>query len=126
MLVGVSGLVGAMVGQERTLLPLLARDVFGLGTATSALTFLVAFGISKALTNVAAGVLADRYGRKPVLVGGWLVGLPVPVLLIVAPSWAWVVLANVLLGVNQGLTWSTTVLMKVDLVGARRRGLGLG
>jgi MFS family permease len=126
LLVGVNALVGGMVGQERTLLPLLAHDVFGLAAASSALTFLVAFGLTKAVTNLAAGVLADRFGRKPVLVAGWLVGLPVPVLLILAPSWAWVVGANVLLGMNQGLTWSTTVIMKIDLVGPARRGLAMG
>lgn len=126
LLVGVNGLVGGMVGQERTILPLLGRDVFGLEGFAVVLTFLVAFGITKALSNLAAGALADRFGRRPVLIAGWLVGLPVPLLLVWAPSWAWVVLANVLLGVNQGLTWSTTVTMKVDLVGPTRRGLALG
>ena len=90
------------------------------------LTYLLAFGVTKAGANLLAGWLADRYGRKPVLVAGWLIGLPVPLLLILAPSWAWVVLANVLLGLNQGLTWSTTVIMKIDLVGPRRRGLAMG
>jgi MFS family permease len=126
LLVGVSALVGGMVGQERTVVPLLATEIFGLSTATAALAFLVAFGLTKAITNLVAGALADRVGRKPVLVAGWIVGLPVPVMLIVAPDWGWVVAANVLLGVNQGLTWSTTVLMKIDLVGPRRRGLALG
>jgi MFS family permease len=115
-----------MVGQERTLLPLLARDVFGLTTFTSTLTFLVAFGATKAVVNALAGSLSDRFGRKPVLVTGWMVGLPVPLLIIWAPSWWWVVLANVLLGVNQGLTWSTTINMKIDLVGPERRGLAMG
>jgi len=115
-----------MVGQERTLLPLLARRVFGLASFTSVLTFLVAFGATKAIMNLLAGTLADRFGRKPVLVTGWLVGLPVPLLIIWAPSWSWVVWANVLLGVNQGLTWSTTVNMKIDLVGPARRGLAMG
>jgi len=126
LLVGVSALVGAMVGQERAIVPLIATDVFGLSTATAALSFLVAFGVTKAVTNLVAGALADRYGRKPVLVAGWLVGLPVPFVIIAAPEWSWVVVANVLLGINQGLTWSTTVLMKVDLVGPARRGLALG
>ena len=126
LLVAVNGLVGGMVGQERTLLPLLATDVFGLVAVGSALTFIVAFGITKAIANFTAGALADRYGRKPVLVAGWLLGLPVPLLLIWAPDWGWIVLANVLLGVNQGLTWSTTVIMKIDLVGPRQRGLALG
>jgi MFS family permease len=126
LLVGVNALVGGMVGQERTVLPLLATDVFGITSAVTALTFLAAFGVTKALANLAAGGLADRFGRKPVLVAGWIVGLPVPLLLIWAPSWGWVVLANVLLGVNQGLTWSTTVIMKIDLVGPARRGLAMG
>ena len=126
LLVVVNALVGGMVGQERTVLPLLARDVFGLSGATAALTFVFAFGLSKAATNLAAGALADRFGRKPVLVAGWLIGLPVPLLIIVAPAWSCVIVANVLLGVNQGLTWSTTVVMKVDLVGPARRGLATG
>ena len=121
-----SALVGAMVGQERTIVPLLATDVFGITSASLGLAFIVAFGLTKAATNLAAGALADRYGRKPVLVAGWLVGLPVPFVLILAPDWGWVVAANVLLGINQGLTWSTTVLMKIDLVGPKRRGLALG
>ena len=126
LLVGVNGLVGATLGQERTVVPLLAGHVFGLTAVTGALTFIVAFGLVKALTNFAAGALADRFGRRPVLVAGWLFALPVPLLVIWAPSWAWVVLANVLLGVNQGLTWSTTVIMKIDLVGPARRGLAMG
>ena len=126
LLVAVSGLVGGMVGQERTVLPLLATDVFGLTGFASALTFVVAFGLAKAFTNLAAGALADRFGRQPVLVAGWLIGLPVPILIILAPSWGWIVLANLLLGINQGLTWSTTVIMKLDLVGPVRRGLATG
>ena len=126
LLVAVNALVGGMVGQERTVLPLLATEVFGLEALSSALTFIVAFGLTKAATNFAAGTLSDRFGRKPVLVAGWLVGLPVPLLLMWAPEWGWVVLANVLLGINQGLTWSTTVIMKIDLVGPARRGLAMG
>ena len=126
LLVAVNALVGAMVGQERTVLPLLAEQVFGLVGASAALTFLVAFGISKAFANLAAGALADRYGRRPVLIAGWLIGIPVPIIIIVAPDWSWIVAANVLLGINQGLTWSTTVIMKIDLVGPTRRGLALG
>jgi MFS family permease len=126
LLIGVNALVGGMVGQERTVLPLLASDVFGLTGLTAVLTYLLAFGITKALTNLAAGALADRFGRKPVLVVGWLVGLPVPLLLIWAPTWTWIVVANLLLGVNQGLTWSTTVIMKIDLAGPARRGLAMG
>jgi MFS family permease len=126
LLVAVNALVGGTIGQERTVLPLLATREFGLTAYTAGLTFIVAFGITKALTNLAAGTLADRVGRKPVLVAGWLVGIPVPLMLIWAPAWGWVVAANVLLGVNQGLTWSTTVIMKIDLVGPRRRGLAMG
>jgi MFS family permease len=126
LLVGVNALVGGMVGQERSMLPLLATDVFGLTDVGAILTYLLAFGVTKAGANLLAGALADRYGRKPVLVAGWLIGLPVPLLLIVAPSWGWVVIANVLLGLNQGLTWSTTVIMKIDLVGPLRRGLAMG
>jgi MFS family permease len=115
-----------MVGQERSLLSLLATQVFGLAAVSAALTYIVAFGLTKAATNFLAGTLADRYGRKPVLVAGWLVGLPVPLLLIWAPTWTWVIAANVLLGVNQGLCWSTTVIMKIDLAGPQRRGLAMG
>jgi MFS family permease len=126
LLVGVNALVGGMVGQERIVLSLLATEVFGLAAVSAALTYIVAFGLTKAATNLLAGTLADRFGRKPVLVAGWLMGLPVPLLLIWAPTWGWVVAANVLLGVNQGLCWSTTVIMKIDLAGPRRRGLAMG
>lgn len=126
LLVGVNALVGGMLGQERTVLPLLAQDEFGLTGFTATLTFIVAFGLVKAATNFFAGTLSDRFGRKPVLVAGWIVGLPVPILLMWAPTWGWVVAANVLLGVNQGLTWSTTVIMKIDLAGPQRRGLAMG
>jgi MFS family permease len=126
LLVAVNALVGGMLGQERTVLPLLADQVFGLTGYTVVLTFIVAFGLTKAATNFFAGTLSDRYGRKPVLVAGWLIGLPVPLMVIWAPTWGWVVAANVLLGVNQGLTWSTTVIMKIDLAGRARRGLAMG
>ncbi|MEO6208054.1 MAG: MFS transporter [Candidatus Limnocylindrales bacterium] len=126
LLVAVNGLVGGMIGQERTVLPLLARDAFGLTGVSAAMTFLIAFGVTKALANLAAGALADHFGRKPVLVAGWLIGLPVPLLLIWAPSWDWVILANILLGLNQGFAWSSTVIMKIDLVGPARRGLAMG
>jgi len=126
LLVGVNALVGGMVGQERTVLPLLARDVFGLTAFTASLTFIVAFGITKAATNFVAGALCDRVGRKPVLVAGWLIGVPVPLMIMWAPTWGWIVFANVLLGVNQGFTWSTTVIMKIDLAGPERRGLAMG
>ncbi len=126
LLIGVNALVGGMLGQERTVLPLLAEQTFGLSDVTVALTFIVAFGATKAVTNFFAGTLSDRYGRKPVLIAGWLVGLPVPLLIMWAPTWAWIVAANVLLGVNQGLAWSTTVIMKIDLAGPDRRGLAMG
>jgi MFS family permease len=126
LLVVVNALVGGMLGQERTVLPLLAKDEFGLTGITVAMTFIVAFGLVKAVTNFVAGTLSDRLGRKPILVAGWLIGLPVPLLLIWAPVWGWVVFANVLLGINQGLTWSTTVIMKIDLAGPKQRGLAMG
>jgi MFS family permease len=126
LLVAVNALVGGMIGQERTVLPLLAERTFGLTAFTATTSFVVAFGATKALTNLATGALTDRIGRKPILVAGWLIGIPVPLLLIWAPSWGWVIVANVLLGMNQGMTWSTTVIMKIDLVGPSRRGLALG
>jgi len=126
LLVLINGFVGAMVGLERTVVPLIASADFGLASKSVVLSFLVSFGIAKALANVSAGRLADRLGRKPILVAGWLAGLPVPLLIIFAPTWNWVVFANILLGVNQGLCWSTTVIMKIDLVGPRQRGLAMG
>lgn len=126
LLVVINALVGGMLGQERTVLPLLAAEEFDLTGVTVVLTFIVAFGLVKAASNFVAGTLSDRFGRKPVLVVGWLFALPVPLLLIWAPVWGWVVLANVLLGVNQGFTWSTTVIMKIDLAGPRQRGLAMG
>lgn len=126
LLVAVNALVGGTLGQERTVLPILAKEVFGLDLYTSALTYILAFGVAKAATNYFAGTLSDRYGRKPVLVAGWLVALPVPFLLIFADSWSLIVAANVVLGISQGLTWSTTVMMKMDLVGPERRGLAMG
>src|SRR5882757_5220745 len=126
LLVGVNALVGGMIGQERTVLPLLAEREFELAKFSAVLTFIAAFGIVKAGTNFFAGTLSDRFGRKPVLVAGWLVGLPVPLILMWAPTWGWVVFANVLLGVNQGLTWSTTIIMKIDLVGPAKRGFAMG
>ncbi|HTK64810.1 MAG TPA: MFS transporter [Pseudonocardia sp.] len=126
LLVAVNALVGGVLGQERTVLPLLAEREFRLTAYTAALTFILAFGVTKAGTNYLAGSWSDRFGRKPVLVVGWIVALPVPLMLIWAPSWGWVVAANILLGVNQGLTWSTTVIMKIDLAGPGRRGLAMG
>ena len=126
LLVVLNALVGAMVGLERSVLPLLGKKEFGLTSAATILAFVVAFGAAKALTNLAAGDLAERFGRKRLLVAGWLVALPVPLLIGLAPSWWWIVAANLLLGVNQGLAWSMTVVMKIDLAGPRRRGLALG
>ncbi len=126
LLVAVNAFVGAMVGLERSVLPLLAERDFGLASRTAILSFLVSFGLVKAGTNYFAGRFSDRIGRKPVLLLGWLAALPVPVMIILAPSWGWVVAANVLLGINQGLAWSTTVIMKIDLVGPVRRGLAMG
>ena len=126
LLVLVNAFVGAVVGLERTVLPLLAEQEFGLASRSAALSFIATFGLVKAVTNVVAGRLGDRHGRKWVLVSGWLVGLPVPFLVMWAPSWSWIVAANVLLGINQGLTWSMTVVMKIDLVGPTRRGFAMG
>jgi MFS family permease len=126
LLVAVTGFVGAMVGLERSTLPLIGRQDFGLASNAAVLSFIVAFGLSKAFTNLGAGALAQRLGRRRLLIAGWVIALPVPLLVGVAPSWAWVVLANALLGINQGLTWSMTVVMKIDLVGPLRRGLALG
>lgn len=126
LLVAVNALVGGMVGQEQTVLPLLAEREFHLTGYTALLTYVLVFGLSKAATNYFAGTWSDRFGRKPVLVAGWLVAIPVPAMLIWADHWGWIVAANLLLGINQGLTWSTTVIMKVDLVGPRQRGLAMG
>lgn len=126
LLVGLNALVGAMVGLERSVLPLVGEQEFGLASRAAILSFVVAFGVAKAFTNLGAGVLADRVGRKRLLVIGWLVALPVAPMIALAPSWSWVVAANVLLGVNQGLAWSMTVVMKIDLAGPTRRGLALG
>jgi len=126
ILVAINALVGGMVGQQQTVLPLLAEREFGLTGYTFIFTYVIAFGITKAAANYFAGTWSDRYGRKPVLIVGWLAAIPVPLMLIWAPNWSWVVVANVLLGVNQGLTWSITVIMKIDLVGPKRRGLAMG
>ena len=126
LLVAVNALVGGMVGQQQTVLPLLATEDFGLTGFTFIFTYVAAFGMTKAIANYFAGTLSDRHGRKPVLLAGWLFAVPVPLMLILAPNWGWVIAANVLLGINQGLTWSTTVVMKIDLVGPRQRGLAMG
>jgi MFS family permease len=126
LLVLVNAFVGAMVGMERSILPAIAEDEFQLAARTAILSFIVVFGVTKALTNYFAGRWSDRFGRKAVLIAGWLVAAPVPLLLMWAPSWAWILAANVLLGVSQGLTWSTTVIMKIDLAGPKNRGLAMG
>lgn len=126
LLVLINGFVGGMVGLERTIVPLLGSEEFRL-TSTSAITaFIVSFGVTKALVNLISGPLADRWGRKPLLILGWLLGVPVPFLIIWAPTWSWIVVANILLGINQGFAWSMTVLMKIDLAGPARRGLAMG
>ena len=126
LLVLVNAFVGAMVGMERSILPAIAEEEFDLVARTAILSFIVVFGITKALTNYFAGRWSDRFGRKAVLIAGWLVAVPVPFLLMWAPSWSWILGANVFLGISQGLTWSTTVIMKIDLAGPRNRGLAMG
>ena len=126
LLVIVNAFVGAMVGMERSILPSVAQEVFHLAARSAVLSFVMVFGLTKALTNYFAGQLADRKGRKKVLVAGWLAAVPVPFLLMWAPSWRWILVANMLLGISQGFTWSITVIMKIDLVGAARRGLAMG
>jgi MFS family permease len=126
LLVIVNAFVGAMVGMERSILPAIAEQEFHLAARTAILSFIVVFGVSKALTNYLAGRFADEFGRRPVLVAGWLIAVPVPFLLMWAPSWNWILAANLLLGMSQGFTWSTTVIMKIDLVGTERRGLAMG
>jgi len=126
LLVVINAFVGGMVGLERTVVPLIGAEQFKIASSTLVVSFIVTFGVVKAFSNLLSGNLADRWGRKRVLVLGWLAGLPVPFMLILAPSWTWVVAANALLGVNQGLAWSMTVIMKIDLVGPRSRGLAVG
>jgi MFS family permease len=126
LLVLVNGFVGAMVGLERAVLPIVAVKEFAVASTAVVLSFIATFGLTKALSNLAAGWLMDRRGRRSTLIIGWLLGLPVPIFILWAPNWWWIVGANALLGVNQGLTWSTTVVMKIDLVGPRRRGLAMG
>jgi MFS family permease len=126
LLVLVNAFVGAMVGLERSILPAIAEQDFQLAARTALLSFIMVFGVAKAITNYGAGRLADRFGRQHVLIAGWLVAVPVPFLLMWAPTWNWVLIANLFLGISQGLTWSTTVIMKIDLVGAKQRGLAMG
>lgn len=126
LLVATNAFVGGMIGLERSILPVLARDEFGIASKTVAVSFIATFGLAKALSNLVAGPLSERFSRRSILIAGWLFGLPVPIMIIFAPSWSWIVAANALLGVNQGLAWSMTVNMKVDLAGPERRGLALG
>jgi MFS family permease len=126
LLVLINAFVGAMVGLERTVVPLIGEQEFGLASKTAIVSFIVSFGVTKALLNLVAARLSERVGRKPILVVGWLLGLPVPFMIMWAPSWGWIDAANVLLGANQAFAWSMTVIMKVDLVGPARRGLALG
>src|SRR3989338_1487916 len=126
LLVLVNMMVGGMVGLERTVVPLIGTEEFHIGSDIVIFSFIIAFGVVKAFTNLFSGILADKYSRKKVLIMGWLVGLPVPFLLGWGPSWNWILFANVLLGVSQGLAWSMTVNMKIDLVGPKRRGFAMG
>jgi MFS family permease len=126
LLVLVNAFVGGMVGLERAVVPLLAERDFNLASKAVILSFIISFGVVKALANLFAGRMSDRLGRKGILIAGWLIGLPAPFLVMFAPTWEWVVFANVLLGINQGLCWSTTIIMKIDLVGPARRGLAMG
>ncbi len=126
LLVLINAFVGGMVGIERTVVPLIGAEEFGIASTTLVVSFIISFGVVKAFANLVSGQLADLWGRKRVLVLGWLVGLPVPFMIIWAPNWQWVIAANALLGVNQGLAWSMTVIMKVDLVGPQSRGLAVG
>lgn len=126
LLLIVNAFVGGMVGLERTILPQLAEEKFGLIAKTAILSFIVVFGITKAVTNYFTGAFADKIGRKNLLIIGWIIAIPIPFILIYANSWSWIVFANLLLGINQGLTWSSTVVMKIDLVGEKDRGLAMG
>src|SRR6266446_2302596 len=126
LLVLINAFVGGMVGIERTVVPLIGAEEFHIVSTTLVVSFIISFGVVKACANLVSGQLADRWGRKRVLILGWLVGLPVPFMIIWAPSWEWVIAANALLGINQGFAWSMTVIMKIDLVGPKSRGLAVG
>jgi MFS family permease len=126
LLILINAFVGAMLGLERTVVPLIATNEFQLASVSVTLSFIISFGVVKAFANLFTGRMADRIGRKPLLVAGWLIGLPVPFLIIAAPTWGWIVVANILLGINQGLCWSTAVIMKIDLVGPQKRGFAMG
>jgi MFS family permease len=126
LLVVINAFVGGMVGMERSILPRIAEVEFAVAAKTALLSFIIVFGIVKALTNYFTGVLANRFGRKNLLAAGWIIGIPIPFILMYAPSWNWIIAANILLGINQGLTWSSTVMMKIDLVGEKQRGFAMG
>jgi len=126
LLVIINAFVGGMVGLERTILPHIAEAEFKMAAKTAILSFIIVFGIVKALNNYYTGTLANRFGRKKLLVAGWIIAIPIPFILMFAPSWSWVIAANVLLGINQGLTWSSTIVMKIDLVGEKQRGFAMG
>jgi MFS family permease len=126
LLVIINAFVGGMVGLERSILPRIANVEFHIAANTAILSFIIVFGIVKAITNYYTGTLANKYGRKKLLVTGWIIGIPIPFILMFAPSWSWIIAANVLLGINQGLTWSSTVVMKIDLVGEKQRGFAMG
>ena len=126
LLVAVNAFVGGMIGLERSILPVLAEEEFGIASKTAAVSFIASFGLAKALTNLFAGHLSERFTRRSILIAGWLFALPVPLMLIWAPNWGWIIAANLLLGINQGLAWSMTVNMKIDLAGPKRRGFALG
>ncbi len=126
LLVIINGFVGGMVGLERSILPQIAEKEFAIAAKTAILSFIIVFGIVKAITNYYAGTLANKFGRKKLLVAGWIMGIPIPFILMFAPNWSWIIAANVLLGINQGLTWSSTVVMKIDLVGEKQRGFAMG
>ncbi|MGL6268076.1 MAG: MFS transporter, partial [Chitinophagaceae bacterium] len=126
LLVIVNGFVGGMVGLERSILPRIAEEEFAIAAKTAILSFIIVFGIVKAITNYYTGVLANKFGRKKLLIAGWIIGIPIPFILMFAPAWGWIIAANVLLGINQGLTWSSTVVMKIDLVGEKQRGFAMG